>query len=267
MTGRDKFEAAVKKIKKDVSAKNAEEVKIMAEVKNELATIAADPALVKMYQESADVGAKNLSGELPLLKVYSAGKSKAELADGSKPKDGWFFYKPLQKQFEKVTCHVLTISRGFRAEGMVNAKTGKKDEPKFNQVMGGVILDEGKLLPFIMYFTGLKLQNLWDFGKEASKYTKAKPIPIPMFTMMVSLGTERKESAYGESWVVTFTILKNKDGMPDVIADPELFTYLKENVMVMEDTIASIIEAKSTEDQFGNPVEKAEVVPGKEPEF
>ena len=255
MTGKDKFDAAVKKLKHEVNTEIEQEVKIMNDVKNELATIAGDPELMKLYQASADAGAKNLSGELPLLKVYSVGKSKAEMADGTKPNDGAFFYKPTLKQFETVTCHILTISRGFRAAGMVNAKTGKADEPKFNQVMGGVILDEGKLLPFIMYFTGLKLQKLWEFGKEANKYTHMKPVPIPMFTMTVTLGTEKKESNYGESWIVNFTIHKNKEGFPDVITDPELFQYLRDNVVTMEDTIASLIETKSTEDKFGNPIE------------
>lgn len=254
MTGRDQARKTAARIQKEVNAVKQKEGEIMADIKNKLALIQQNPELAKMYQENAGVGAKNLSGELPLLKVYSAGKSKADLADGTKPTDGWFFYKPTQQQFERITCHVLTISRGFRAAGMVNAKTGKADEPKFNQVVGGVIMDEGKLLPFIMYFTGLKLQNLWEFGKEAAKYTRAKPIPVPMFALTVGLKTEKKESSYGESWVVSFTILKDKEGNPEVIADPELFQYLRENVMTVEDTITSLIDAKSAEEQASEPI-------------
>ena len=252
MNGKDKLAAVVSKLKNEVVEKKESEEKIMSELKNELATIQANPELMQMYQSSGDIGAGNLSGEVPLLKVYSVGKSQAQLADGTKPKDGWFFYKPTGQQFQNPTCHILTISRGFRAEGMADPKT-KKTEPKFNQVIGGVIMDGDKMLPFLMYFTGLKLQKLWEFAKEASKYTKMKPTPIPMFALSVVLGTETKTNPYGESWIVNFNIEKDDVGFPKLIMDTELFMGLREQVVKLEDTIASIIDAKSTEDQFGNP--------------
>lgn len=251
MNGKDKLEAVVNKIKGATAEHEESEKQIMSELKNQLATVQANPELEQMYQSSGDIGASNLSGEVPLLKVYSVGKSQAQLADGSKPKDGWFFYKPTSQQFQNPKCHILTVSRGFRAEGMIDPKT-KKSEPKFNQVVGGVVMDGSKMLPFLMYFTGLKLQNLWEFGKEASKYTKMKPTPIPMFALSVVLGTETKVNPYGESWIVNFNIEKDEAGFPVLITDPELFMGLREQVAKLEDTIASIIDAKSTEDQFGN---------------
>jgi hypothetical protein len=264
MTGQDKLRATAEGLKKNVEMKEQKEKTDMAELKNELATIQGNPELMKLYQDNAKVGADNLSGELPLLKIYSAGKSKAELADGRKPTDGWFFYKPLQIQFETVTCHILTISRGFRAEGMLNQKTGKKDEPKFNQVMGGVIIDGADLRPFVMYFTGLKLSNLWAFGKEAGKFTKMKPVPIPMFALTVKMGTDQRANSFGgDSWIATFEILKTPEGSPIVVTDPVLFEYLRDNVDKVEDTIASVIEAKSTEEQIP---EKIESIPVSEPD-
>lgn len=248
MNGIDKAREVAENIKKDVGTKQEKVETAMAELKQNLAKIQADPELMKMYQESADVGAGNLAGELPLLKIFSTGKSVAELKDGTEPKNGSFFYKPLQKQFDGVMCHVLTISRGFRAEGMVDKKSGEKGEPKFNQVLGGVIIDGNDLLPFVMYFTGLKLSRLWEFGKEAGKYTKMTPVPIPMFALTVKLGTEQVVTTYGKSWVVNFEILKNEDGFPIVIGDQTLFNYLKSKVVSVEDTLSSLIAAKSAEE-------------------
>ena len=250
MSGIDEARKVAEGLKKDTNTKQEKVETAMAELKQNLAKISADPELVKMYQDSAEVGAGNLAGELPLLKIYSTGKSIAELKDGTEPKNGSFFYKPLQKQFDGVTCHILTISRGFRAEGMVDKKSGEKGEPKFNQVVGGVIIDGSELLPFVMYFTGLKLSRLWEFGKEASKYTKMKPVPVPMFALTVKLGTEQVVTTYGKSWVVNFEILKNDDGFPVVIGDQTLFSFLKKNVVTMEDTLSSLIAAKSTEEQI-----------------
>jgi len=261
-TGKDKLKATAEKLKSETAESQRKEEKTMEEVKRDLATVQGNPELAKMYAESASVGADNLLGEMPLLKIYTANKTKnAELADGTRPNDGWFFYKPTQQQFETITAHILTISRGFRAEGMVNQKTGKRDAPKFNQVMGGVIDTGDRLLPFVMYFTGLKLQNLWDFGKEAGKYTKGKVgLPIPMFALTVKMSTDTVEGSYGPVWVVKFEIVKGENDMPVVVTDPQVFGTLRRGVVKLEDMIASIIDAKSTEEavetvETGDPAE------------
>ena len=195
-----------------------------------------------LFQENAEVGSKNLSGELPLLKVHAAGRSqKNELADGSEPKDGAFFYKPTREQFDSVIVHILSVSRGFRAEGLED----KKDI--FNQIVSGVIVDGAELKPFTMYFTGLKLQNLWNFGKEASAYTKAKPVPVPMFALTVKLTTKKVAHKFGKSWVVEFEILRQEGGAPIVVTDEGLFVYLKDNVEIVEGTINTLIDSKAGE--------------------
>lgn len=259
MSGEDKFQETGAKIKQEVEqAKEADREERTA-IMNELATIRQNPELEKMYKDSAGIGADNLSGELPLLKIYTANKTlNAELEDGKTPNDGWFFHRATRKQFESINAHVLTISRGFRAEGMANKK-GQKGELKFNQVLGGIIVDEGKLLPFIMYFTGLRLQYLWDFGKEAGKYTKGKlGLPIPMFSMLVKMNTESVKGSYGPVWIVKFEIIKNEDGMPAIVTDPGLFSLLRKTAIKAEETIASIIEAKSAEER----VERVETTEG-----
>jgi len=195
--------------------------------------------LSEMYSESAQLGSENLSGELPLLKVHSVGKStKNELSNGDEPKDGAFFYKQTGEQFESVRCHILTISKGFRAEGM-------EKKSIFNQVMGGVIISGTEMKPFIMYMTGLKLSPMWEFGKEASKYTKMKPVAIPMFALTVKFTTKKVANAYGKSWVIDFEIEKTEDGSPVLVMDPEEFKFLKNHVEIVEDTIESLISAKA----------------------
>lgn len=255
--GEKKFKEMGEKLKKDVETDKQVEKQETAIALSNLDAIRKNAELAKMYSESAQVGAENLSGELPLLKVHAVGKStKNELSDGSEPKDGWFFYKPTGEQFETVRCHILTISRGFRAEGMEKKEI-------FNQVMGGVIIDKGEMKPFVMYMTGLKLAPMWEFGKSVSKYTKMKPVPIPMFALTVKLTTEKVANAYGKSWVVRFELEKNEaDGSPVLVMDPGEFQFLKDSTEMVEETITSLIEAKAiVEDGVVRRAETAQVVP------
>lgn len=216
--------------------------------KSEITTITDNADLMQMYQDNADLGAENLAGELPLLKVHVQGRStKNELADGSEPKDGSFFYKPTQQEFASpLTCHILTISKGFRAPGM----EGKKEV--FNQIVGGLILDEGDYRPFIMYVTGLKLSYLWDFGKAASRYTKGKPVRIPMFAMKVNLSTQTiPNSIGGKSWIIKYDIVKDETDHPVLVLDAGEFQFLKATAEGLQETISQLIEAKKTPEQDG----------------
>ncbi len=201
-----------------------------------------NPGLKEMYQQNAGLGAKNLGGEGPLLKIHTTGKSTTnKLKDGSDPTDGYFFYKPTKEQFDEINCHILTISRGYRADGF----QGKKDV--FHQIMAGVITGGDKVKPFIMYMTGKKLQPMWNFGKEAGQYTKQGPVPIPMFALNVKLTTEQVKTPYGNSWIVNFTIVRGETGFPVVVTDMDFFNYLKDHVGMVESTIQNLIEAKATD--------------------
>ncbi len=211
------------------------------------AQLNVSPELAQLYTENAEVGAANLGGELPQLKIHSVGKSSTnELAEGGEPKDGWFFYSATAEQFEKPVCHILNISRGYRADGL----EGKKDV--FHQLVGGVIVDGKTFKPFIFYFTGTKLNKLWDFGTEAGKYKRLKPVPIPMFALFVELGTEKYETTkFGKVWVPTFKILKTESGFPLIVTDAGEFNFLKDSALSIEDTMNSIIkntETTSTEE-------------------
>ena len=255
MNGIDKARAVADKLKAETTAAKESEAKDKAVAINQLTALGQNGQLAQMYRDSAKVGAANLAGELPLLKVHTVDKSKNTLPDGTEPNNGWFFYKPTGEQFETLECHILTISKGFRAEGI----NGKQNV--FNQIVGGIIKDGTNSKPFIMYFTGKKLSYLWEFGKAASKYTHAKPIPIPMFALTIKLSTERQVNEYGKSWIVNFEIKKSEDGSPELVMDPGEFQFLKDSAETVEDTIVSLIDAKATkedEDVATTPIKESE---------
>jgi len=215
---------------------------------NGLATVQNNAELAKMYQDAAQVGSSNLQGSIPMLKIHTTNKSQGnELVDGTEPNDGWFFLTGMQEQFQNPVCHIMTVSKGFKAKGMTDSKTNEVGEDKFNQIVGGVIVDGSEYKPFIMYFTGMRLSRLWDFGKEIQKYTHAKPVSIPMFAMRVTLSTEKVKHNFGTSYVVNFQIVKNEDNTPKVVMDAGEFVFLRDSVQSMEQTIESLIDVKSTE--------------------
>jgi len=244
MSGYDKAKEVADKLKAEVQEKEQEKEASKEKALTDLALLGQNKELAKMYADNAQVGSMNVQGELPMLKVHATGRSnKNFLSNGEEPNDGFFFYKSTGEQFETIDCHILTISKGFRAEGF----EGK--ENVYNQILGGCIIEEGNnFKPFIMYITGLKLSYLWEFGKVASKYTHAKPIPIPMFALTVRLATKKVNNTYGKSWIIEYDVVKNPDGSPILVMDPGVFQYLKDSVETVEDTIASLIATKTKEE-------------------
>lgn len=255
--GRDKFLEVGKKLKEESvqAEETAKEEKAL--ILNDLKSIQANETLAKMYSDSASVGSDNLGGELPLLKVHSVGKSDSELADGSEPDNGAFFYKPTGEQFkEGIRCHILSISKSFRAEGLADSSGNKK--MIFNQILSGVIIDGPELKLFSMYFTGLKLQPMWDIAKELGKYTKMKPMGIPMFAMTVKMTTEQVKNNFGKSWIVKFQLEKDGSGNPVLVGDPGEFQFLRDSVESMQGIIDSVIYAKTKGVSTPTPVKVVE---------
>ena len=212
--------------------------------------LAKNKELAKLYADNAEAGSENLGGVSPLLKIHTAGKSTTnQLVDGSDPHEGYFFYKPTKEEFKEVLCHILTISKGFRSDGL----NGKKEV--FNQIMSGVIVNDGQLLPFMMYLTGGKLAPMWDFGKEAKAYTHAKPVGIPMFALKVKLSTSKRIAEYapGSKTPVhdlKFEIVKNEDGSPELVSDVKLFETLKSHLDMAKQGIDAIIKIKAPEEEL-----------------
>lgn len=215
---------------------------------NGLTNVRGNSELVQMYKESAKVGSKNIGTGIPQLKVHSVGRSDGNvLANGEKPKDGHFYYKPTKQAFETIDCHILSISKGFYADGY------KEKKHVFNQILSGLIQTDGEMLPFIMYFTGTRLDKMWKFGKEASQYTKNKELPIPMFALTVKLSTETLKTKYGSNWIINFDIKRYEDGSPIVILDPILFKGIRDKVEMVEASIEELVELKKTDEEEYSP--------------
>lgn len=241
MTGQEKAREVADKLKAEVTAKEEVEAKNLSEVKSQLATLEENPNLAAMYNDSASVGSENIGGQsLPILRIHAAGKStNNELEDGGEPLDGHFYYKPTKEDLgTEIDVHILTISRGWKSAPM----EGSDKEYTFNQLVGGII---GNDKPFIMYFNGSKLQNLWNFGKEAGQYTRRRPVAYPMFSLLVKMTTKKGEKGkYAAPWIVDFKITRGENQQPLLILDEGEFQYIKDNVAVMEETIANVIAAK-----------------------
>lgn len=231
---RDKI--AAKNVAKEEQAEKGKEL-----AKSQLEQITTNSNLVQMYQDNATEGSENLSGQSPLLKVHKVGKSSTNtLSDGTEPQDGNFFYKPTQEEFKEVRCHILTISRGFRAPSIES-----EDKLVFTQILAGVFAES--YLPFLMYVTGKKLNPMWEFGKVANQYTHAKPFPIPMFALSVLLSTHSEPTSdpkFGKSWVIDFEIEKNTDGTPKLVTDDGEFKFLRDHLDDMRTAISSIIASR-----------------------
>lgn len=240
MTTQDKLREKVNGWKKEM---NDDKQLAEKQAMDQLAAIAKNKELSDFFNSNADVGSENIAqSSLPALKVHSAGKStKNILANGEKPTDGFFYYKPTQEQFKTVECHLLYVSGGYYADDM----NGKK---KWNQIIAGVIDDEGDMKSFIMYINGKKLQNLWNFGKELAPYTKGKPVSIPMFALRVKLSTHSEPNDYGESWLVDFEIMKDAKGMPIITVDEGELRFLRDHVSSIKETIDRLVSSRSGED-------------------
>ncbi len=111
-----------------------------------------------------------------------------------------------------------------------------------------------------MYLGGKRLSPMWEFGKIAQKYTRAKPFAIPMFALTVRLSTHQETASdpkFGKSWVIDFEILKTEDNLPQLVMDEGHFAFLRDNVEDTEDKIASVIEKAErgivTEDEDAPP--------------
>lgn len=217
--------------------------KAMAAVTADGMILPADSELLKMMNQDSKMGAENIGGNLPLLKVYQPGKTQAVLENGVKPNDGWFYYQPTQSQFQNPECYILSISRGYKAKPM-----NDQSKEKFTQLLSGAIDHDGKLLPFMMYVTGLKLRPMWDYGKTISKFTNHKTYPIPMFALKTRLSSENVKTDFGYTYVVNYDLVMNDQGFPVILSDRSQYEYLRDKVSEVEATMENIIQKGQSED-------------------
>ena len=240
-------------------AKEKSEI-VEREVQNALQNITKNSKLAGMYNQSAQMGTEGIQSSTPILKLHIANKSKGDiLSNGEEANDGWFFYGKTKQQFQNPLVRIFNITRGFYAKGMEDEATGEKKDRVFNQIVSGVIIEDGELLPFIMYFTGSKLQNLWNFAKDIEFLTKAKPVGIPMFALTLKLSREKKDigSKYGLVNMIKFEIVKDNEGSPLLIDNPEEFEFIRNLVIKMKEHVDDIVNKKDIDnkDSQGNVIE------------
>lgn len=195
--------------------------------------------LADFYKDNAGVGSENLAGSIPQLKVTES-NSQNEGLDGQHVAAGQFYYSPTKEAFLSTRVSIMAISRGFYA--LDNQKDPK---PKFTQLLGGMMLDS--LQPFVMFVSGTRLQNMWNFGKEIKPFTKQ----VPMFSFDVELGLEKVKTDYGTNHVVTYEVKRDDQGQIQLIADRELLNMLRNGVESVQDMFDSFIEQKEVDRETG----------------
>lgn len=206
--------------------------------------------LADFYKNNASVGTENLSAVLPQLKVTESNSKNVD-ENGNRTKAGTFYYSPTKQSFEELRVSIMTISRGFYA--MDNGETPK---PKFTQLVGGMLLDS--MQPFVMFVSGTRLQNMWNFGKEIKPYTRNKQMPVPMFGFEVNLTLKETETNFGINHVVVYSLARKEDQI-QVIADEDAVNMIRGNVDSLEDMFESFIDQKEVDKVTGRLV-KDEVI-------
>lgn len=242
MTGKDKAKAVADNLRKEQEEREEKE----QEAKNELVEFQGNqvtPAVADFFRQNANVGSDNLGGSMPQLKITEA-LSKNELENGERANPGEFYYSPTKEAFKELEVVIMSISRGFYA--MDNSDDPK---PKFNQLVSGMIVDS--MQPFVMFATGSRLNNLWKFGKEIRPFTKNKQYPIPMFTIIVKLTTEKTENDKGQEFHVVNYELVKEDGKIKIISDLEFLSMIRSGVDSAEDMMESFIESKEVNKKTG----------------
>lgn len=242
MSGYEQAKAKADKLKEENKEAEEKAVAKKEETKNYLAKV-QNEELAGLYRQNAKMGAENLGGNAPYLRIHTANSTANELPGGKYPKDGNLFYNPTKEEYSEVLCHILTISRGFKV-WQEDKKTGAK-KLQFNQLIGGMITNDGEYKPFLMYVNGLKLQPMWKFGKEASEFTGTG---IPMFSLTVKITTEQVKSDYGMKWVPKFEIVR-EDNAPVLVLDLETFKMLQGGVVKLQESIEKLIQAKSSDEE------------------
>lgn len=195
--------------------------------------------LVDFYKENAGVGSENLAGSMPQLKVTES-NSQNEGVDGQYVPAGQFYYSPTKEAFKTAKVSIMAISRGFYA-----LDNQKEPQPKFTQLLGGMLIDTAQ--PFVMFVSGTRLQNMWNFGKEIKPFTKQ----VPMFSFEVELGLERIKTDHGSNHIVTYTVKRDSKGQIQLIGDRELLNMLRNGVEAVQDMFESFIEQKEVDRNTG----------------
>lgn len=240
------------KLKKESEDKKEEESKEIAKVESSLPVT---KEVSDFYKENASLGSEEVTaGKMASLKVIES-NSKIELADGTRPPVGKFYYRREDDSdleelvLDNPQVHLLAISRGFYLPSLEVEKP-----PKYHQIMAGVLADEHK--PFITYIAGKRLSPMWEWAREElAKYTKGKD-PIPMFALRVKLSTTvvKNPEYKSESHIINFEIMcHEEDGSPILVEDLETLELLKRGLETSQEMFDRFIQAKQVA-KDGSPI-------------
>lgn len=242
LTGKEKLAATANKLRED------------KETEQDIMSALVPAGMEDMYREASQLGSANLGESVPTLKVHYTNQSEGnELMDGSEPNNGWFFHKHSQEQYESIIVHVLSISAGFRTKKtekeLQKLKPGESTT-KYQQLLAGIIIkDDVPTDPFIFYVKGMNCVPMWEFGKEARKYTKGNNA-VPLFSMFVKMtNVQTKTDAGNKVWVTHYEIIK-ENGKPKLIKDPAFFAFVRDNVGNFEEMMSGIASRGIAEEQI-----------------
>jgi hypothetical protein len=249
--GVEKARAVADKLREEIKVEEEQKEQALIEAKNQLALVRQNSSLSAMYEKTSQEEMRESLGAQPLLKLHVAGRSHNILLDGTQPEDGSFFYVPTQEAFKNPSIHLMVMSDGFYAEGLPD-DSGK---PKivYNILVGGTIIADGSMRPFIMYITSQAIrQSFWEFRNEINKY--ARLMRVPKFALSVKMESGKVANP-NPKWAkanpfvnnITFSIDKVEDGSPVVITDEGEFMALVDMQAMLREMVDSIIAAKKVE--------------------
>lgn len=268
MTGKDKFAAVGEKLHADENQKKDEELKPMEATEQQLAetekkVLASRKVLEEMKKADAAKQTEEEGGLQPWLKVFDSARSTYTLRDGSTPHHGFLFYQPEEIEMEEAYVHILTISRGFRAEGMKDS-SGKMKYP-YQQIVSGVLIDEMKLKPFWLTIAGAaRLQKLWEFRAEFNKKARGG---LSKFSLVIHVKVERlivknPEGKDTVSQVIAFNFVPDENGNPQETEDMDTYLFLKEKREQEKKHIEDYISRKEVFTDSVKPVQATITGPG-----
>lgn len=243
-SGIDKAREVAAKIKGTVKTEEETQQPELTLARVEVQGVQVGADVAEFYKRNARVGVENISRDtLPTLKVTES-NSKGELANGNRPKVGYFYYTKTQTEFKEVEVSLMSVSRGFYV-----AALKKGDDPKFQQIVSGMILET--MEPFIMYVSGKRLNPLWELGKELSPFTKHKEIPVPMMAFRILLSTTNYKHEYGDSHYINFKVVRDDKNQVQLITDMGALEVIRGGIEAVEEAVASIIEATAVDKNTG----------------
>lgn len=227
---------------------------------NELVAQGFDAEVLQVFKEDAEKGMDGIGGtKFPTLRVYVEGWSNSELPDGSKPQDGNFFYDFTQEEMPEVHAHILAVSGGYYAKPY---REGNK--PVYTQLLSGVMF--GDMRPFIMYMSGFHLSFMWEFfGQKVRPFTKGR-VPVPMYALQIRMFTKKVANRDGKMInAIHYEVIKNDDGTPVVVNDPELIVALRNYQSQVLDLNKRIVQSRSNDqdqvvvDEVPHPAEESDL--------